>query len=314
MANNEEKKVYEYTPFQYGDYNKSDEVIAAEKKKRQAQNALAKYSDFNYSKSNSFADIMDKILNRERFSYDLNGDALYQQYKDKYIQQGKMAMGDAIGRASAMTGGYGNSYAQSVGQQTYQAHLNELNDIVPELYQMAFDRYNQEGQELYNKYGMLSDDKNTEYGIWSDGYNRLLGDRDYYSAEADSAFDKDYSKYVSDRALAHQEHSTTEGSKYQSIQDEIEEERWNEEHKLKENPREDDKETVDADGETDNYESDMYSDWNVGNWYDFFLAIRKSEGESAALEELYRMADDGLIPADMMAAAMDGAKQGSLHH
>ena len=31
----------------------------------------------------------NKILNREKFSYDLNGDALYKQYKDRYTQQGK---------------------------------------------------------------------------------------------------------------------------------------------------------------------------------------------------------------------------------
>jgi len=83
-------------------------------------------------------------------------------------------MGDAIGQASAMTGGYGNSYAQSVGQQMYQKELQNLNDIVPELYQMALDKYKMEGQELYNQYGMLSDDYNREYGMYTDQYGRLM--------------------------------------------------------------------------------------------------------------------------------------------
>lgn len=96
-------------------------------------------------------DAMKKILNREKFSYDLNGDALYQQLRDKYIQQGKMAMKDTIGRASAMTGGYGNSYAQSIGQQAYDAQLQDLNDIVPELYQLALDKYNTESGKKYTK-------------------------------------------------------------------------------------------------------------------------------------------------------------------
>lgn len=107
-------------------------------------------------------DAMKKILNREKFSYDLNGDALYQQLRDKYIQQGKMAMKDTIGRASAMTGGYGNSYAQSIGQQAYDAQLQDLNDIVPELYQLALDKYNTEGQDAYNRYAMLSERTQTE--------------------------------------------------------------------------------------------------------------------------------------------------------
>lgn len=109
-------------------------------------------------------DVIKKILNREKFSYDLNGDALYQQYKDKHTRQAEMAMEDSIGMASAMTGGYGNSYAQSVGQQMYQKEMQNLNDIVPELYQMAYDKYNKEGQDLYNQYALLKDRETVEYG------------------------------------------------------------------------------------------------------------------------------------------------------
>jgi hypothetical protein len=141
------------------------------------QDALAKYNgygDFTYGNKEQLDAIINSILNREKFSYDLNGDALYQQYKDKYIQQGKMAMGDAMGQAAAMTGGYGNSYAQSVGQQMYQKELQNLNDIVPELYQMALDRYNAEGQELYNQYGMLTDDYDRGYSQYMDKYNQLM--------------------------------------------------------------------------------------------------------------------------------------------
>ena len=68
----------------------------------------------------SLKDAMQKVLNRDKFQYDLNGDALYQQYKDRYIQQGKQAMMDTMGQAAALTGGYGNSYAQKAGQQAQQ--------------------------------------------------------------------------------------------------------------------------------------------------------------------------------------------------
>ena len=139
-----------------------------------ALNKVNTYGDFKYGNQEQLDEIMKSILNREKFSYDLNGDALYQQYKNKYTQQAKMAMGDAIGQASAMTGGYGNSYAQSVGQQMYQKEMQNLNDIVPELYQMAYDKYNQEGQDLYNQYGMLTDDYDRGYAKHMDGYNQLM--------------------------------------------------------------------------------------------------------------------------------------------
>lgn len=109
----------------------------------------------NKSYAEQMDDVVKRILNRDKFEFDLNGDALYNQYKDAYVQQAKMAKEDAIGKASAMTGGYGNSYAQSVGQQTYQNEMNNLNDMVPELYQMALDRYNQEGQNLFDQYSVL---------------------------------------------------------------------------------------------------------------------------------------------------------------
>ena len=150
-----------------------------------AKDAVTNYGDFTYGNQSQLNSIINSILNRKEFSYDLNGDALYQQYKDKYIQQGKMAMGDAIGQASAMTGGYGNSYAQSVGQQMYQKELQNLNDIVPELYQMALDKYNMEGQDLYNQYGMLSDDYNREYGAWNDKYGRTM---DAYNIASDAYY------------------------------------------------------------------------------------------------------------------------------
>lgn len=139
-----------------------------------AQDAVNNYGPYQYSQDELYRSVMEKINNREDFTYDFNGDALYQQYKDKYIKQGKMAMGDAIGQASAMTGGYGNSYAQSVGQQAYQAQLENLNDIIPELYSMALDKYNMDGQELYNQFNMLSADNEREYGQYMDGYNKLM--------------------------------------------------------------------------------------------------------------------------------------------
>ncbi len=107
-------------------------------------------------------DTIDKILNREQFSYDMDSDAMYEQMKDQYIRQGQMAMMDTMGKAATMTGGYGNSYAQGVGQQAYQEYLQGFNDVVPDLYQMALDAYTREGQALGDKYAVLADKRGDE--------------------------------------------------------------------------------------------------------------------------------------------------------
>ena len=110
----------------------------------------------------------NKILNREKFSYDLNGDALYKQYKDRYTQQGKQAMMDTMGQAQAMTGGYGNSYAQSVGQQTYQGYMQGLTDKIPTLYQIALDKYTSEGNQMRDNMNLMMQQDDIEYGRYRD--------------------------------------------------------------------------------------------------------------------------------------------------
>lgn len=100
---------------------------------------------------------LNAYLNREDFRYDLDGDALYQQYKDRYMEMGKTAMEDTMGQAAALTGGYGSSYAQNVGHQAYNRYMQQLGDVVPELYQLAYDRYRDKGDRLYKTYQSWSE-------------------------------------------------------------------------------------------------------------------------------------------------------------
>lgn len=161
-------------------YNDTDAGSAAYDAMTGAGTAVADYLKNNPAPSRESLDaIVQSIMERKPFTYDFNADALYHQYADQYMQKGKMAMQDTMGQAAAMTGGYGNSYAATAGNQAYQAYLGELNNIIPELYQMAYDRYNQEGQDMYNQYAMLSEDYATRSGEYWDAYGRLLDERKY---------------------------------------------------------------------------------------------------------------------------------------
>ena len=151
-----------------------------------------KPGEYKSNWQNALNDTINKIQNREEFNYDLNGDALYQQYKDQYTKQGQLAMQDTIGQAAAMTGGYGNSYAQSVGQQTFQGYLQNLNDMVPELYQIALDRHNQETQDRYNQYGLYADREDTDYGRYRDSVSDFNTERDYLTGRLDTANQYEY--------------------------------------------------------------------------------------------------------------------------
>ena len=135
-------------------------------------------------------ELYNRIANRKPFSYDIGTDPVYQQYREQYQRQGRLAMQDTMGQAAALTGGYGSTYGEQVGQQAYNAYLQNLNDIVPDLYNAAYNRYRDEGTDLYNQYGLLSDRENKAYSRYRDTVN------DYYSelSDARSAYDSAYSR------------------------------------------------------------------------------------------------------------------------
>ena len=140
---------------------KNDSQYAYDQMLKYYQNAPAAYKPSAWQTKAD--DAMEQYLNRDPFQFNINNDAMYQQLKDQYIQQGNMIMMDTMGKASAMTGGYGNSYAQTVGQQAYNQHMNQLNNLVPELYGMAQDRYDQEGQNILDRYSLYSGREAQEY-------------------------------------------------------------------------------------------------------------------------------------------------------
>ena len=121
--------------------------------------------------SQSAEDAADKYLNREKFHYDVNEDALYHQYKDLYTMQGQQAMLDTMGQAATLTGGYGNSYAQTAGQQAYQGHIQKLGEVVPELYQLALDKYKMEGDQARDRASFLAQMDDRDYSRWESERN-----------------------------------------------------------------------------------------------------------------------------------------------
>lgn len=142
------------------------------------QNQLnAKPGDYESKWTEQLDSLYNQITNRDPFSYDLNSDMLYQQYKDQYTNLGQMAMMDTMGQAAGLTGGYGSSYSQSVGQQAYNAYLQNLNQIVPDLYQMAYQQYRDQGTDLMNQWSMTRDLDATDYAryrdLMSDYYTNL---------------------------------------------------------------------------------------------------------------------------------------------
>ena len=180
-----------YTPYDPGNDKTYQEAL---KKQQEAENS--KPREYQGAYDQQLKDIYDKIMNREKFSYDLAGDPLWQQYKDQYTQQGRMAMMDTMGQAANLTGGYGNSYSQAVGQQQYNAYMQQLAAVMPELYDRARDAYDAEGNRMLQKYQLTGDLAADDYSKYQDAYNRWLTERSYAQDNANTAYDRGYNQWL----------------------------------------------------------------------------------------------------------------------
>ena len=147
-------------------YQPSEDVAAA----RAYRDSVAAMQPGEYD--SGFEDqlqaLYDQIEGREAFSYDPEEDEAYRRYAKLYAAQGAAAMEDTMGQAASLTGGYGSSYAQAVGQQAYDRYLGELAALVPELRQAALAEYRQEGQALTDRYNMLNQQEKAGYDRWQD--------------------------------------------------------------------------------------------------------------------------------------------------
>lgn len=148
------KKIYQ--AFGKGDYTAASQYERQRNAKIDGEGLPNAKTNYTYTPQydTQINELFNKLLNRESFSYDAETDPLYKLYREQYINQGRLAMQDTMGQAAALTGGYGSSYSQAVGQQQYDAYLQKLNGVVPELYQLAYSRYQDEGDELKDQYNM----------------------------------------------------------------------------------------------------------------------------------------------------------------
>lgn len=165
-----------------------------------AQRALKDYESkkpgaYTSQYTGQLDNLLQKIQNR-KFEYDMNSDGLYQQMKDRYLEQGKQAAKNAATEASALTGGYGNSYAASAAAQANQQYLQGLNDKATDLYSLALARYQQEGNDLATQYGLVNARDATDYARHQDDVTDFYNYLTYLQGRENNLYSRDYGEYT----------------------------------------------------------------------------------------------------------------------
>lgn len=192
---------------------------------------LGSFGSFSYGEAptyeNTFAqqqkDLLDRILNREDFSWSRETDPQWSSYKKSYLREGDRATANALAKASAASGGRPSSYAVNAATQAGDYYATKLNDVIPTLYQQAYERYldeynmklkdlnavNQQEQLDYAKYldrlGQFNTDRGFAYQNYADDYDRLRSQL----ADVQGQDQIDYARYLD------------EASRQQTAQDSI---------------------------------------------------------------------------------------------
>lgn len=179
---------------------------------------LGSFGSFSYGEAptyeNTFAqqqkDLLDRILNREDFSWSRETDPQWSSYKKSYLREGDRATANALAQASAASGGRPSSYAVNAATQAGDYYATKLNDVIPTLYQQAYERYldeynmklkdlnavNQQEQLDYAKYldrlGQFNTDRGFAYQNYADDYDRLRSQL----ADVQGQDQIDYARYL----------------------------------------------------------------------------------------------------------------------
>lgn len=160
---------------------------------------IGSFKSFTYGSAPSYEnryqqkqqELLDAALNRDPFSWSKETDPQYGSYKKTYLREGERATANALAQASAASGGRPSSYAVNAATQAGDYYATKLSDVIPTLYQQAYERYlkdyqmklsdlnavNQQEQLDYAKYldqlGQFNTDRNFDYNNYLGEYGRL---------------------------------------------------------------------------------------------------------------------------------------------
>lgn len=166
--------------------------------------------DYDYESRPTYSDnglseridqMLNEVLNRDAFSYNVETDPLYQQYKTQYQREGSRAMNDALAAAASGAGGM-NSYAMTAANQANNYYNAQLTDKIPELYQLAYEMYLKDIDQQVRDLGLLQDMDDSQYNRYRDTMSDWQNDRDFaYDMYRDDVLDNKWQTEQNNSAM-----------------------------------------------------------------------------------------------------------------
>lgn len=207
------------------------------------------YRDFDYGPAptynNRYQETLDELLGKVEnygpFSWSKEEDPAYSAYAKQYRREGQRATADAIAQAAALTGGQVSTAAATAASQAGDYYAGQLADVIPQLYENAYQRYlsdyslladqlgqvRQAEQLDYAKYldelGQYNTDRNLSYDQWLQGYNMLSGNLSAFQGQDQTEYGRllDQMEYNMQMDALEREAAADQQSLYQAQVDAI---------------------------------------------------------------------------------------------
>ncbi len=157
----------------------SKDTVAAKEKLTELE-AQIPTSPYKGTHTEAIDKMVSNYLGRDKFNFNPNNDATFQQLRDTYLSGGKTAMKDTLGSGAVLSGGNNNSSAQVAAQQVYNNYAKGVSDAIPTLEAQAYSRYQTDNAQKLKDIGLLQSLDETEYGRHQQGIANLMNYLTYY--------------------------------------------------------------------------------------------------------------------------------------
>lgn len=172
-----------------------------------AQRTTSATSSYTDPYADRLESALERLEAREPFSYNPEDDPAYQAYRTAYRREGDRAAKNSLGDAAALTGGQASTAAVVAASQARDTYNSKLGDVVPQLYEMAWQMYQGEQNSLLSEietlanlsasaYAQNLDSQELDYKIFADqrdfSYGQYQDVLDRESAAEQNYYDRTY--------------------------------------------------------------------------------------------------------------------------
>lgn len=125
---------------------------------------------FTYGQENAYQQMLDRVVNRDPFSYDPSTDPVMSAYKKSHLREGERAIETTLAKNAAMSGGRPSTYAITAAQQAGNYYAGQLNDVIPTLEENAYQRYLNGFSADISALEAMNTDRNFDYNVYLQDY------------------------------------------------------------------------------------------------------------------------------------------------